>query len=121
MVPFKVKVNELPPAQTELGVIDVTVGDGLFTVNELLVPAASVSGPLVFVAVILTPVLPGVNVTPEIVTLLLPLFIVPVNVPPRVPVPVAFERVTPVLLVKLEILSFASRDTTVTLNDVPAV
>ena len=60
--PLTVRSKPASPAHLEVGEIVVIEGDGLSTLNELLVPASD--PPEVLVAVRVTPVAPG-----EIVTL----------------------------------------------------
>jgi hypothetical protein len=98
--------------------------------NWLSAPAENTMLPLVTAVRLVSPaVAVAVSVivsafeytTPEIVTLLPLVVIVPVSVPLRVPPPVALLSVIVVLLVGLEGLPLASCDCTVTLNAVPAV
>ncbi len=90
------------------------------TVKSALVPALS-ELPLVRVAVIDTPGSAFVYVTLLTTIWFVPLAIVPVRVPPRVPVPVARESVNPVAAVTFAGLPFASWLWTVTVKGAPPV
>ena len=60
-VPFTVNVNAPSPAHLRVGEMEVTVGDGLLTVKELLLPVCE--PPEVRIAVRVTLAAPGVRVT----------------------------------------------------------